>query len=71
MHSGLVSVLSVPDGEGKCKSAMEMLSLFLADPQLFKRERLRQNRTAAQWLMARAAQALPTSRFNAIAGSIL
>ena len=33
--------------------------------------RLRRNRTAAQWLMARAAQALPKSRFNAVAGSIL
>jgi hypothetical protein len=30
----LVSALSVPEGEEKCKSAMETLSLFSADPQL-------------------------------------
>ena len=31
----LVSALSVPEGEEKCKSAMETLSLFSANPQLF------------------------------------
>jgi len=34
----LVSALSVPEGEEKCKSAMETLSLFSANPQLFKCE---------------------------------
>ncbi len=34
----LVSLLSVHEGKEKCKSTMETLSLFSADPQLFKRE---------------------------------
>lgn len=32
----LASVLSIPEGEERCKSAMETLSLFSAKPQLFK-----------------------------------
>jgi hypothetical protein len=34
----LVSALSVPEGQEKCKSAMETLSLFSANPQLFQCE---------------------------------
>jgi hypothetical protein len=39
----LVSALRVPESEEKCKSGMETLSLFSADPQLFKPETKRED----------------------------